>query len=129
MRFWAARFLWSSGRQRARLPPLDRVREAGTDNASAHRRAPSPSPVAICPRVCGAFADERRIAAGDGGEEVRTRNVRQFPRLFGSVHTTRFCRSSGRQRLDVPPSDPMREAGARIDDALYAGVLIAAFRL
>jgi hypothetical protein len=73
----------SSGANASRFPPLDPVREAGarTDKslfntgvlvATFHRAAPA---------RCGAFAEARRVVAGDGGvmlnQSPRARKVQK----------------------------------------------------
>ena len=79
---------------------------ARTDHASSRRRAHRHLPLP-CARAFGAFADQRRIVAGDGGERVYWR----------------ACAS-----LVASLAAGAREAGARTDAALFhTGALIATF--
>jgi hypothetical protein len=55
---------WPTGQ----APAFDPVREAGarTDSTFSHRRTHRHPPSGLRPRAAGAFADARRIVAGDG---------------------------------------------------------------
>jgi hypothetical protein len=94
----------------------------------------SPPAVALRPRICDAFAEERRVVVGNGGGRWRTPkpHAPAVPSTSGRVLVAprAFCRrtlaaASGvlfphiaRGRwLGLPSFDPVREAGARTDDA------------
>ena|ERR1700722_3359756 len=65
----------------SRLPAFDEVREAfaQSDNVLLTPACSSPPSVAPRPSRCGAFADERRVVAGEAGGRGRTRDAHPVP--------------------------------------------------
>jgi len=87
---WSGRFSVNS--ELKRFSPRDPVREAGarTDDAVFTPARSSPPPL----RCGGAFADERRVVAGEGGRRVRT--------LFQSFQR-RVCENEGLDEHALTP--------------------------
>ena len=75
----------------------------------------------------GAFADERRVVAGDGGGP--TKADAQLPLAVRRSPTARASVVEWPPKASrFPPLDPVREAGARTDSAFSAAKLIAPYR-
>jgi hypothetical protein len=89
----------------------------------------SPLSVAPAPALCGAFVDERRVVAATWaaacGRETLIRPWRtvRLPKAgcrvmgFGVRASVSRVAAAGSR---FPPSDPVREVGARTDNALFA---------
>jgi len=107
-----------SGGVPPRGPPSDPVREAGARPVYAPFKPARPSPhSAARPRV--AARSPRRVAAGYGGAGQDTGGER---RVMGSLTRFGIRASVGRAAatcIAFPPCDPVREAGARTDNALF----------
>jgi hypothetical protein len=105
-----------------------RSRAGARTNALFTKVRSSPPSVAMRPPRRGAFVDERRVVAGDGGGRVRTRNARPIPSdlwvhrpvptcLHSACFPTSRCRSSTSVR--VPGRVVRRRCGVSVWEGLH----------